>query len=394
MSALKIGDRVNTTLSASGAAKWINCPPSARLEQKFEKDPDTDYILEGNLAHAIGELELRFFNKEFDQKIYNKEIKKLRANRVYFDGIEGEVEKYVDYVKECVSEAGASGATVTLLVEHRLDFTRYVDNGRGIADVLILADNYIKGVDLKFGQGDVVSAKENPQMRLYAVALFEAFDMVYEFDDVTMAIVQPRRDHIDSETLTPDELIDWASNIAKPAADLAQYGLGDFAAGPWCKRCRAAPMCRTLAEKNKELAAYDFRDPELLSPDELIGIFKQQPMLSDWVKEVAAYVLKRALAGQNWPGFKVVEGRSNRTWTNAETVQSNLIDAGYTEDDFLNKKMKGIGDIEKLTGKEFFNTYFQDLVIKPTGAPTLAHESDRREAFGIATAKSDFANPL
>jgi hypothetical protein len=385
-------ERKHALLSASGADRWLNCTPSARLEEKFDASAQSIYAAEGTLAHEFGDVNLRFLNGEISKSVLEKELKKLRASELFTIDMESEVDKYVQLVMEFYNVAKSKTKDAVLLVEERFDFSHLVEQGFGTGDASIIADGVLDIIDLKYGKGVVVSASRNSQLMLYASGALRAFELLYDIHTIRMTIVQPRLDHVSSWEISSQELIEWGERIVKPKALKAYSGQGVQKAGDWCKWCKVKAMCATLAAKNVKLAQHEFRDPHLLTESQLIDVYKQQPMLVDWVNAVADYLLKTAISGKKWPGYKLVEGRSNRKWLDESKVEAVLEKEGYDEDEFLKKKLAGLTEVEKLVGKSNFNSLLGPYIVKPPGSPTLVPESDKRPAYGIEQAKQDFSD--
>lgn len=386
--------RKHALLSASGASRWMNCTPSARLEDKFlESGGDkgnSDYAKEGTLAHEFGDLNLRYLNGEIDKKVLDRELQMLRNSEYYTDEMEDEVDKYVTYVWETFSSAQRTNTGAELLIEEKLDFSHLVEGGFGTGDATVIADGILDIGDLKYGKGIQVYAKENPQLMLYGSGALRQWELLYDIHTVRMTIIQPRLDHIDSWDISVEDLIEWGEKKVKPLAKKAYKGEGNQKAGDWCKFCKVKAMCATLAAKNIELAQHDFKDPHLLSDKQIMEVYKQLDMLTDWAKAVADYVLDEAVKGKQWPGFKVVEGRSNRKWADEEAIKKVLAEEGFKEEDYLKMSLEGIGKIEKLLGKPAFAEKLKGLVVKPPGKPTIATMDDKRTALGVEQAKEDF----
>lgn len=392
MAELDHTSRAHALLSASGASRWLNCTPSARLEEKFQESKQTIYAEEGTLAHEFGQINIQFEAKQIDAKIHGLEIKKLRKHDLYSIEMEPEVQKYVDYVMEVFNVVRQTCPDAILLVEERLDYSHLVEGGFGTGDVCIIADGVLFVIDLKYGKGIQVDATENAQLKLYGCGALRKFEMLYDIHTIELVIVQPRLDHISVFRLSTDELNEWGEEFVKPRALLAYSGEGEQVAGDHCKWCKVKAMCKTLANKNIDLAKHDFADPHLLTDEELIAIYLQIPMLVDWASSVGAHILDTALKGKQWPGYKIVEGKSNRKWLDEKKIQQILYDNKFKYADFTTIKLKGIGDVEKLVGKTKFPAMLGEYVIKPQGAPTLVPDNDKRPALGsIEQAKVDFA---
>ena len=390
MSSVEHSTRAHALLSASGASRWMNCTPSARLEEKFDESSTSSFAAEGTLAHEFGDVNLRFKNGEIDEKTLKAELKKLRRDKNYTDEMESEVEKYVTIVMEAFAVAKARTPDAKLLIEERVDFSHLVEKGFGTGDVCIVADGFLDVIDLKYGKGVKVDADNNPQLMLYGSGALRNFEMMYDIHTVNLVIVQPRLDHLSEWKISTEKLIEWGEKEVKPKAAKAYQGKGLQKAGDHCKWCKVKAMCATLAAKNVKLAQHDFKDPHLLTESQVIEVYKQQPMLVDWVNSVTKYLLDEAVKGKKWPGLKLVEGRSNRKWSDEVKVKETLADNLFDEKDFTTTKLQGITAVEKLVGKSEFPTILGNLVIKPQGKPTLVPMSDKRPAMGIEQAKEDF----
>lgn len=384
--------RKHALLSASGADRWMNCTPSARIEEKV-KDKTSTYAEEGTLAHEFANLELFKYFGNITEKEYNREIKKLRKHELYSDEMESEVEKYTEFCIQTFQESNTKNDAV-VLIEEKLDFSHVVEHGYGTGDFGVVADKILDITDLKYGKGVRVSAERNSQLMLYGVGALRKYDLLYDIDFVRLTIVQPRLDHIDSFMIPKEDLLTWAEEEVKPKAALAYKGEGEQVVGDWCKFCKVKAVCRAMTEYNKELIKFEFRDPQQLNDQEMLEIYSRLDLLVDWAGSVKSHMLETALTGKVWKGLKLVEGRSNRKWQNEKAVENVLKSLGYTKSKYTKSALKGISDIEKLVGKADFKEKLSELVIKPQGAPTLVPESDKRPAFGSEQAKADFSGPI
>lgn len=379
-------------LSASGAHRWMSCPPAARLEQGFEESTSS-FAEEGTFAHALAELKLsKAITTNIRPSVYKKKLAEMQKNPLYSTGMEDYVDSYVAQVAERFMESKAKCADTLVLLEQRLDFSEWVAEGFGTGDVVIISDGILEVIDLKYGKGVPVYAQENPQTRLYGLGAIDTFGMLYEFDLVRMTIIQPRLDSTSTEELPVESLLLWAENELRPRAQLAYAGEGDFCAGEHCKFCKAKAQCRARAEANLETAKYDFQEPFLLTNEEIAGILAKADQLRAWASDVQAYALDQAENhGVTFEGWKLVEGRSNRKYTDPEAVATALLAAGYEETIIYEKSLYGITAMEKALGKKEFGALLSDLVVKPTGKPTLVPEADKRPAINsIQSAVDDF----
>ena len=369
-------------LSASSSHRWLNCPPSARLCEGYE-DKGSEYAQEGTDAHSLCEHKLKLAlgmettDPTENLSFYNEEMEQCACD-------------YAAYVLELVEEAKKICKDPVVLIEQRLDFSRFVAEGFGTGDCVIIADGTLYIVDYKHGKGVEVSAEGNPQMMLYALGALELFDGIYDIDTVRMAIFQPRRENVSVCVMAKDDLLQWAYNDLMAKAKLAYEGGGEFDCGDWCRFCKAKAACRKRAEYNLELAKYDFVMPDTLEDAEIAAILEKADELAAWAADVKEFALQQALGGVKYAGFKVVEGRSNRKYTNEDAVADTVKKAGY---DPYEPKLLGITAMEKLLGKKQFAKLLSGLVEKPQGKPALVPESDKRQEMNIdkaASAAEDF----
>lgn len=373
-------------LSASGAHRWIACPPSVKLEEGFENKTSV-YAEEGTLAHEIGELKLKFNLGEITKKKFNSELKKITENELYTADMPDYVDKYVDICMEKLAEAKAKSTYTEFKVEQKLDFSDWVPDGFGTGDFVIVADGVVEVCDLKYGKGVQVSAVGNPQMRLYALGAIAEYDFFYNIEKVKMTIIQPRLDNISTDEITVEELYKWADEVVKPKAELAIKGEGEFCAGEHCGFCRAKSVCKARADKNLELARWEFRTTETLTANDIASILPKIDELVKWASDIKDYALEQALQGESFPGYKVVEGRSNRKYTDEAKITNILIEAGYG-DIYKPVELLTLTNMEKYVGKKKLNELIGNYIEKPPGKPTLVPETDKRPVYNPA--KADF----
>lgn len=374
-------------LSASGASRWMACTPSARLEQQFE-NKTSDYAAEGTLAHELGELKLRKELEGLSTRSFNSKVKKIQENKLYTADMPDYVDMYVETCLERVSEAKATTPDALFKIEQRLDFSEWVPEGFGTGDFVIIADGTMEVCDLKYGKGVPVSANNNKQMMLYALGAISEFSFLYDIEKVRMTIIQPRLDNISTFEVTVEDLLKWAEEYVKPKAELAIKGEGEFCAGDHCKFCRAKAVCRARAEKNLELAKYEFEKPPTMDNNDIAYVLSKVDELVSWASDVKEYALEEALKGEEFEGYKVVEGRSNRKWSSEDDVAEVLIGQGFKENLIYTKKLTGITNMESAIGKKEVQRLLGDYIIKPVGKPTLVPVADKREPYNPA--KSDF----
>lgn len=381
-------------LGPSSAHMWMACPPSARLGESFE-DQGSEYAEEGTLAHRIGELLLR---KRWERADITADLEAAQADPLY-SGEMGEcTETYAVFVEERMAEAKSRCGDPRIFIEQTVKFDEYVPEGFGTSDAIIISDGLMDVLDLKYGKGVPVSAEGNPQMRLYALGGYLALSWAYEISTIRMNIFQPRLDSISTATITRAELLDWAENELKPRAALAWEGKGEFCPGAeTCRWCRAAPLCRAHRDYQLEIARREFADPPLLSPDEVAEVMNRLPALLAWADKVKEYALDAALNHrEQFPGYKVVEGRSNRKYADQDSIAAVLRKAGYkVADIYKPHELLGLTAMEKLVGKKRFTELAGDYIIKPEGAPTLVPEADKRPPINTAAkAAEDFKEDI
>lgn len=381
-------------LSASGAKRWIACPPSARFEETLKDPPSSVDALLGTLAHAIAEARLAYELAQVDKRTCSARLRKLRADPLYGPSVDESLDGYIDYVLERIAQVRTRCVDPEIQLEMRLDYSQWAPEGFGTGDVVIVADGTIDIIDLKFGKGVPVFAEGNPQLRLYALGAYHELSMLYDITEVTMHIVQPRLDSIGSEAMTAQDLLAWADNIVIPAAKLAHAGKGEYASGDHCRWCKAKNLCRRYAFDKLELARHDFADPPTLTDDEIAEIIGKAEDLARWAKSVKAYAQEQALRhGRQWPGWKLVAGKSNRVIRDEKAAIAQLDLEGFGREQTC--KLRGIGELEELVDRKKLPAVLGGLLIKPEGAPTLVPERDKRPALDrIAQAQNDFKEDI
>ena len=359
-------------LSASSAHRWLECPPSVAATEHIP-DETSIYAEEGSAAHEAAEYKVRW---------YLGERNLTPPSTGDFDA--PEIDRYTDvyayYAADKIEEIRKACPDAVVLVEQRLDFSNYVEDGFGTGDLVIVADDVIHVIDFKYGQGVPVTAEHNPQMMLYALGALNLYDYLYDIHTVKMSIVQPRLDSISEWELSVDELLYWAEHMLKPIAKLAAKGEGEFKAGSHCRFCKLKATCRKRAEYMLDAAKYEFAQPAELSDDEIAEVLKISSELARWAEDVFAYAQAKAVnEGRHWDGYKVVEGRSVRRYTDEGRIADICRNEGYKLSEIYRQTLIGITDMEKLMGKKKFRELLSDYVVKPKGKLTLVPVSDKRE---------------
>ncbi len=379
-------------LSPSSAARWLACTPSARLELDLP-DKSSEAAEEGTLAHAIAEdyTNLIADNISFDNFI--SRLREHRKHRLYKKEMDEHCENFAKYVIELLNTAKKTTSDAFLETEQKVDLTEWVPGSFGTVDNTIIADEYMYITDFKYGKGIKVSAIENKQLMLYALGALHKYDFVYDISRVVMTIYQPRLDHIESFEMSVEELRAWGEKV-KILAEFAFKGEGDLVPGEHCTFCKVLPTCRAQAQRALKAAKKEFALPPTLNDTEIAELLTELDPIMKWAKKVQQYAFDKAMEGYKWNGWKLVHGRSVRTYADENLIVAELKNLGFKDEDIYNTKLKGITDMTKAIGKkEMDRLENEDLIIKPLGKPTLVPESDKRpEIQTKESAIADFAN--
>ena len=364
-------------LSASASHRWLNCPPSAKLCADTP-DQSNSYAEEGTCAHDLCVHKL--------EKALGRDTKDPTENLSYYDSeMENCAEEYCAFCMEQIAEVKKNCKSPLIMVEQRVSYDKWVPNGYGTADFICIGEKELLITDFKYGLGVLVDATKNSQLMCYALGALDCYGFLYDIETVTMTIFQPRRENVSSYTMNVADLLKWADEVLAPTALLALEGKGEFKAGDHCTFCKVKATCRKRCEHNLELAKYDFEMPSTLDTIEIASILPLIDELVSWGNDVKEFALQQALSGVEYPGFKIVEGRSKRAFTNTTAVALAVENAGY---DPYEKKLLGITAMTSLLGKAKFNTLLGSYITKAPGKPTLVSENDKRTAMN--TAAEDF----
>ena len=405
---------VHAILSASSSKRWLNCTPSARLEQNFPNESSV-YAEEGTAAHALGEYKLRKYLHERVQRPTSE-----------FDSeeMENNTDIYAEFIIIQIERIKETCPHPLVMVEERLDYSYLVPGGFGTGDCVIIADETLYVLDYKNGKGVFVSCDHNPQMMLYALGAYHAYGYLYDIRKVSMTIIQPRLENISTFECTVDELLDWGESYVRPRAKLAFEGKGEQVPGDWCRFCRARCACKACAQEALALVKEEFLDldagvledeqrsdcleetdatasfapdtsaptfksPALLSKTDIEQILPTLNRIESWIEAIFAYVSSEAINhGVTWAGYKVVEGRSKRQFLDTKSVVVAAQKAGYT--DIYKTELISLTEFEKLMGKKRFQEVLGEYVVKPPGELSLVPDSDPREAVDLQTAADEF----
>lgn len=375
---------LHAVLSASSSNRWIHCTPSARLEEHVTEKASI-YSAEGTLAHSKAEEKLRNYVEGHPRR-------KVKCE-------DGEMDEcttaYRDYVIEVLNTEKKTCEDAKLDIEVQLDLTPWIPEGFGTSDAVIVSDNTLHVIDLKYGKGVPVYAPHNSQLLIYAAGALHEYEAYYAFDKVKMHIFQPRLDHISTYEISTVDLCDYMENVIKPAAKKAWDGQGEQEAGKWCQFCKVKANCKERAKMNIAIAEQNkLYDAMLLTDDEVASLLPRLSEMKKWCADIEEFALNQALSGVHYKGYKVVEGRSSRKIVDADSVQKLLIDEGFKEDEFLKpKELLSITDLEKLVGKKKFTELASPYINKPEGKPTLVEESDKRPSI-VKTGVEDFQDEV
>lgn len=392
----KHSQRAHALLSASGASRWLNCTPSAKLEDEYGEKTTSPYAAEGTLAHELAELYLR---KDVLENIcdedFERSLEEIMANELFNDEMLEVVPTYTDYCEDQYVDAKKNDEYAIIEIEQKLDLTEYVPESFGTTDCIIISDGLMEVIDLKYGKGIPVYADHNKQLMLYALGALRKYDTMYDIQEVRVTIVQPRINNISSWQISVEGLIKWAEEYLKPTADMAFHGEGELNAGDWCRFCAVRNQCKKLYEQQFEIAKHEFAEPQLLTDEEIADIVQRTPKLVEWANSVAEYAKNKAInEGKQWPGLKLVEGRSRRKWVDEDKALETIFEQfpELDEADVTTTKINGITAIEKLVGRRKFFEKLNGVVVTPQGNPTLVSLQDKRPAMGIQQAQLDFSD--
>ena len=370
-------------LSPSASHRWLMCPPSAKLNAALP-DQSSPYAKQGTDAHELCAYLV--------EKALGRDVKDPTENLDYYDEeMQMCAEGYAEFVMQELELARQTCPDTEVLIEQKVDFSKWVEGGKGTADCILLSDGTAEIIDYKNGLGVMVSSESeefggNPQLMCYSLGVIDMFDGIYNIDTIRMAIYQPRRDNLSVYEMSKADLLKWADEVLAPTAALAMKGEGEFKAGSHCQFCKCKATCRKRAEFNLEMAQYDFAMPDTLEDHEIEAILMKVDQLTSWADDVKEYALNQALQGKEYENFKVVEGRSVRKYTDEDAVAFAVKDAGF---DPYEKKLLGITAMTSLLGKKKFEDLLGGMIMKPPGKPTLVPKSDKRPALKN-TAQEDF----
>lgn len=370
--------RAHAFLSASASHRWLVCTPSAQLESQFP-DKSSPYAEEGTKAHALAEETLRRFLSGGDSAVQCADREMQEA-----------VQFYVDTCIEKITAARHISPDAKILVEERLDFSEFVPNGFGTGDMVIVSDGGLEVVDLKYGKGVRVDAEKNSQMMLYALGALAAYGYLYSMSTIRMTIVQPRIGNVSTYDTTEKDLLEWGTRV-RELAKKAMAGEGEFKPGEHCRFCKARNTCRAYAEAMKAHIKKDLAPGPELEAFEISDILKHSKDIKNWLDSIEAYAMGKALAGEKWPGLKLVAGRSTRKIVDESSAAAALLASGYS-DIYKPQTLRTITELEKLCGKKNFGEILGANIQKTKGKPTLVPVSDKRPELEVGDIRDDFTD--
>ena len=403
---------LHAVLGASSAHRWLVCTPSARLGEKFDTRygrQESAFAKEGTQAHALGELKIRLAIYKADKMTAAKHSRMTKAEQDAYQGINqnrykalrealGEIpadmeqatDSYCDVVMEKYLRAREADSSTQLLLEQRLDYSRWVPSGFGTGDCVLVSDKLLEVLDYKHGKGIPVSAVDNPQLRLYGLGAYEKFHLLFDFPAVKMTIIQPRLESVTEETLAVDDLLNWAETTVVERAQAAWVGTGEFIPGEHCRFCSAKAVCSARVARGLKVFEFGLDSPGMISDEQLADILPYLDDAEAWIQDIKTYAENQALHGQRIPGYKLVRGKKpNRVWSDPEEVEATLLRSGFPVDTFRETRLKPVGQVEKALGKSTFQALLSGLTSQGEGKLILVPESDKRLEYSSAAAAFD-----
>ena len=367
-------ERDHAILSPSSAKRWINCTPSALLAEEAGSKSSI-YAEEGTLAHEIAEYALtKYLEGEYDPIIDDAVPLKDEhlENPLFGVDMADYIREYCEFVIGEGYEMQKQDGVCRTFLERQVDITDFAPGSFGSVDVTLVSDKTIHIIDLKYGAGVKVYADMNEQMLMYALGTLKSLETDH-IEKIRMTIAQVRLDHYDTFEMSKEDLLAWAEKVLKPAAKVAIQGIGKQVIGSWCGFCPVKAQCR--AQRDAILADFDESpEPLLLSDEEIVDLIGKIDTYKSWIESVNKYVYDRAIQGHKWKGYKLIAGRTSRVIKDEAKIRQTLLNE-FLEDEVLNIKLKGIGDLEKLLGKKVFSARFGDAIESRPGAPKLVPES-------------------
>lgn len=365
-------------LGASSAARWIACPPSARATENLPGET-SKYAEEGTQAHEVCETALRHKLKDWENgKPFN-----LLTDWVHQPTPTEMVNAANQYVEFVYLQWGLYLHQPEVFIEQEVDVSQWVPGGFGTCDCLLISDGILHIIDFKYGQGVPVSPERNPQLMYYALGAYALFEGIEEVNKVRLSIVQPRmQEEPQTWVVSLADLLTWAREVLQPAAEMAWKGKGEFCTGPHCRFCKAHPACRAWRDKYGPLAGFEpYPEPATLSDEELGEWLQKLEGLAAYARDLEEYAQQALMEGRTLPGWKLVQGRSTRKWTDQDAAFRQMQADGIDEAMLYTRTPITLTVAEKMIGKKKFAETMSAFITKAPGAPKLAQASDPRPAY-------------
>jgi hypothetical protein len=385
---IKHDNRAHALLSASGAERWMMCPPSTRLNEKIP-DSTSTYAEEGTLAHELAELHLSKHLKLYPVYEANRKLAEIQKSKYYSNDMEDYVETYVNYVLEKYNEIATQEGGAEIFIEVKVDLNTYIPGGFGTCDVGIVSKTSITMIDLKYGAGVPVYATNNTQLKVYGLGLLNSVELIYDVQNVNLCICQPRLDSISEWSISAQELIQWAEKEVAPKAKISFAGDGDFNPGSWCQFCKAKPRCRALHDKSITQAVKEFADPNLLSDHEVLSLYLESSNITSYINSVGVYVESKMNSSKPYTELKFVSGRGRRVMQDEKELAKALVNRGLADEEIYKKSLRSFTDLKKRIGNVDFKNIVEPHLIHVSGKPKLVSVNDNREEF--SSASKDFS---
>lgn len=367
-------------LGASSAARWIACTPSAQATANLP-DEETKYAAEGTRAHELCEYTLRHNLAAWgDGKPFDLMYDWYGGEGTVTPEMLKAANQYVSFIHDLwVGFSCRPG----VFIEQEVDVSRWVPQGFGTCDCLLIGDGLLHIIDFKYGQGVPVNPERNPQLMYYALGAYELFRETDEIEVVRMSIVQPRmQEEPQTWELPLADLLSWAREVLAPAAHKAWRGEGEFVTGEHCRFCKAHPACRAWKDKYGPLAGFEpYPEPATLSDEELGEWLQKLEGLAAYARDLEEYAQQALMEGRTLPGWKLVQGRSTRKWTDQDAAFRQMQADGIDEAMLYTRTPISLTVAEKMIGKKKFAETMSAFITRAPGAPKLAQASDPRPAY-------------
>lgn len=380
----------------------MNCAGSVALCAKAPRLPTSFAAAEGTVAHTLAEALVT-------GKATYADLCKRIGQIVKQDGHEVEItEEMIDGAQTYVDtiEADRKALLVNLKpapvvgkAEVRVKAASVDDSLWGTSDYVLYRKGDVLFVDdYKYGKGVIVDPEENEQMCSYAVAVMDG-EAGWAFDKVILRIIQPRGAHVDGPVrewaTTPAWLREWAKK-AKAAVAATRDPKAPRTPGEWCRWCDGKAFCPEMHGTVQEQAKVDFDvvpyagaplglpDVRLMPIEKLALAANWRDAISSWFESVYAALEERLAAGEEIPGWKLVDRTGHRKFKDEMEVVARFGPV-VGEDALYERKLLSPAKIEKKVGKGKID----DLVFRPALGKAIARDTDPRPK-ATSSAQDDF----